>query len=872
MSEIPPEPQWLSVNPQGIPAELKPLKRWILWQAKWQPPTKTSPGRWTKVPKSIKGTETGTTIKGTKGQDWEATWGTFDQAYKAYNLPYMQKNRQIRGIGFICTGTPYTLIDFDHCINNGKTDPKVEQWVKESSSWGDLSVSGNGIHNLIKGKKNAEQTLAKDRKKMDIEIYSEGRFFTMTGHHVEGTPMEINEGQAFLDKLYAHVFGQTETPTEKPTNGTKCPSSTIVPKTFPEGLEARIKQMRWQWRLFLDVEDPLSIETLRGQTCYGGWLYYKFLFAEADANGIQRKELYPILKKTQPDFDESDSEKRVKEHGGELNYKGKTLKKETMEKYFPIAALRQLLPKKTFQDYVAVDIKKAVQEKPQITESEKLKIYDSMLGLRPTQLCVAMKALAKKLKCDKKSVEDEFKAYKADKQEEREIDAALASLPTVEIPPEEAEKILGDARKKPLQFLWKTIALAHVGDENIAISTIVLEMGALMHLAYQLITQGPSGVGKSHLLEKCLQFLPPALYKILIGATGPYLMRMLNEISKTQIRIIFLKETGGISEEDSLASQVIKMMSSDDKGGDYGYCVKNGDNWDAGELHLPENMSFMTTNAGELVDHQNQTRMWSMESDSSPEHNNAVIKDAVLVDTHAKEKNKKEFERRTLTWQQYIVPQLLDFSGKVEIPYLDALKEMFVANATPNARHVTKFRTLIEIITLIHAALDPQSRASREVDGETYWIATQLDFELACRAGWDIIFGTIDEISPTDRKLLENIKILAETPLPGEQGVKGEPVFNTYGFKKIDICKGKNPVSLDYAQKRLKPLMFKGYLKPGKGQENRKRITAYLPGDESLIEHAYTTYLPEVENQYQNSFETTKPPNIQNFISYAASQ
>jgi primase-polymerase (primpol)-like protein len=106
------------------------------------------------------------------------TWAYFGDAVAVYKrLPHVYA-----GVGFVLTkDDPFVFIDLDNC-----RDPRtgtVEDWaldiVREFGSYTELSPSGTGLHILTRG------TLARAVKKPNIEMYSAGRYATVTGHVFE---------------------------------------------------------------------------------------------------------------------------------------------------------------------------------------------------------------------------------------------------------------------------------------------------------------------------------------------------------------------------------------------------------------------------------------------------------------------------------------------------------------------------------------------------------------------------------------------------------------------------------------------------------------------------------------------------------------
>src|SRR5215218_8136510 len=168
---------------------MKDLAQWINWRYEERD------SRVTKVP-----------ICSHTGQlaavDRPETWGTYEEAVRA------SKEHSHDGVGFVFTEEDrYAGIDLDKC-----RDPEtgeLEEWAKELiehlDSYTELSPSGTGVHVLIKA-----ELSAGGRRKGQIEMYDSGRFFTVTGQHLPGTPKKIVERQVEIEVLHRMIFGFTK--------------------------------------------------------------------------------------------------------------------------------------------------------------------------------------------------------------------------------------------------------------------------------------------------------------------------------------------------------------------------------------------------------------------------------------------------------------------------------------------------------------------------------------------------------------------------------------------------------------------------------------------------------------------------------------
>ena len=135
------------------------------------------------------------------------TWTSFGEA-----RDYFEANRDngIEGLGFVFTqADPFVGVDLDDCFDpeTGAMEESAKGVMRELNSYTELSPSGRGVHILVKGK-----LPAGGRRTGKIEMYDSGRFFTVTGNHLEGTPGTIEDRQAELEDLHKRLFRLTVVP------------------------------------------------------------------------------------------------------------------------------------------------------------------------------------------------------------------------------------------------------------------------------------------------------------------------------------------------------------------------------------------------------------------------------------------------------------------------------------------------------------------------------------------------------------------------------------------------------------------------------------------------------------------------------------
>lgn len=153
---------------ENIPHELRTLPQWVRRDANKRP---LNP-------------RTGALASPTNPNDW-GTWP--EAAASSFGV----------GVGFVFTDNdPYTGIDLD--VAEGEAPTEEQQAIyNEFDSYAERSPSGHGLHIIVKGKVPA------GRRQKGIEVYSSGRYFTMTGDTERPGP--INDHSAKLQTLWARM-------------------------------------------------------------------------------------------------------------------------------------------------------------------------------------------------------------------------------------------------------------------------------------------------------------------------------------------------------------------------------------------------------------------------------------------------------------------------------------------------------------------------------------------------------------------------------------------------------------------------------------------------------------------------------------------
>jgi primase-polymerase (primpol)-like protein len=150
------------------------------------------------------------------------TWSDFDQV--------INPSVKCDGIGYVFDGVVgsdglcQVGIDFDKLRERKKRATKCVREAKTRSAYVEVSPSGGGIHVLGRAK-----PLAKGIHRNSVEIYSNARFFTVTGADASGNNSADISGLA--DQLAAEVAPDSQKPAEAPMPATsEAPPAAPRPK------------------------------------------------------------------------------------------------------------------------------------------------------------------------------------------------------------------------------------------------------------------------------------------------------------------------------------------------------------------------------------------------------------------------------------------------------------------------------------------------------------------------------------------------------------------------------------------------------------------------------------------------------------------
>jgi len=234
----------MDIQPTNIPSELKDHDQWICWD------TGMRDGKETKLPKDPNG--------GYAQTDDPSTWTGFSTV--------LGKIHNHDGVGFVFTEDDDLVgIDLDKCrdAETGEWEDWALEVMDEMGGFIEISPSGTGAHIILEGEIPGDR-----RRKGNIEIYEDGRYFTVTGNVVssDGVSLDANEkatlnsNQEGLNNVYTEYLldGEDEDDEDDDSGGN-------IQITPPSGDRPNLANLGYD----RDVDIPFSLDpTTEALTAY----------------------------------------------------------------------------------------------------------------------------------------------------------------------------------------------------------------------------------------------------------------------------------------------------------------------------------------------------------------------------------------------------------------------------------------------------------------------------------------------------------------------------------------------------------------------------------------------------------------------------
>lgn len=161
-------PTALPVRLEAVPHDLRQLKRWVMWRyvSRRKPDGSQV---WAKLPMTVDGKAASSTDA--------RTWTTFDDVADALILGGFD------GIGVVL-GDGWHGIDLDECRDPvlGELTDLAQEFLQRVAGYAEVSPSGTGLKLIGRTNLDASRT----KKEAGVECYVDSRYFTVTGHTING--------------------------------------------------------------------------------------------------------------------------------------------------------------------------------------------------------------------------------------------------------------------------------------------------------------------------------------------------------------------------------------------------------------------------------------------------------------------------------------------------------------------------------------------------------------------------------------------------------------------------------------------------------------------------------------------------------------
>jgi len=261
----------------------------------------------------------------------------------------------------------------------------------------------------------------------------------------------------------------------------------------------------------------------------------------------------------------------------------------------------------------------------------------------------------------------------------------------------------------------------------------------LMDSSISTIAKGPSASGKSYLVGTVLRLFPKSDVLNFSFITSKALVHRQDDLSH---KILFIMEHSGSEGADySLRTLLSEGEIS------ITLPVKNEStgNFDTVDKRIPaKGLVFVETTTRDRIHHENQTRLFDLYVDESPEQTRRVLE---MQSTPVTAEN-PEVKAEVGVWR---AAQTLLKSHVIYIPYAPELAKEFPADKTRARRDFPRLLSLIRAHVLLH-------QYQRDMDEQGWLVATVEDFESILPLAETVLLQSMKEMNPKQERVLRTIE------------------------------------------------------------------------------------------------------------------
>jgi len=188
------KPTSLPVKLAGIAPELKAIDAWVMWR--YVQRAKPSGEKvWAKMPMTVEGRAASSTNP--------LTWTTYGDVVDTLIM-----DDTFDGIGLVL-GADVQGIDLDDCrdLESGVLTDFAQEVLDRVDGYAEVSPSGTGLKIFSRTNLDGSRT----KKEVGLELYREGRYFTVTGHGINGhdcLPADVQDLGWLVERVWGEGLNQ----------------------------------------------------------------------------------------------------------------------------------------------------------------------------------------------------------------------------------------------------------------------------------------------------------------------------------------------------------------------------------------------------------------------------------------------------------------------------------------------------------------------------------------------------------------------------------------------------------------------------------------------------------------------------------------
>jgi hypothetical protein len=319
-----------------------------------------------------------------------------------------------------------------------------------------------------------------------------------------------------------------------------------------------------------------------------------------------------------------------------------------------------------------------------------------------------------------------------------------------------------------------------------------------------------SGAGKTVLQDAVCKFIPPESVIQYTRLTAQSLFYRDKNALKN--KVLSIEEEEGL--EHALYS--IRVLQSSQKLA----IASTRTDPQTGKLYTEEHVVygptsiFVTTTNPEALDPETRQRFLILTIDESSEQTKKILE--IQREMDSLEWYKNTVADPTITRLHHNMQRLLE-PLTVIIP--ESVRFEYPYSRLQMRREQKKFRSLIKAITLLHQYQRERGKLARKDDSVVDFVkATQKDVEMAFDLGREVLSRSLDDVSPTGRILLSEIKKHVEEKYKQEKAKNPEMQMSEVSFNRKEL-RDRIGWSEGQVRQNIAPLVDLGYLEALSGRQ-----------------------------------------------------